>query len=132
MVAPFTTALCTPIADPLSSAAYLLLRRVSSLLASASDLGAASWTDQPPDVVAAVASTGGSAIAPVVSVASATCAGFGFRALSGFAEARFCAVSLGVSAVGAGAVVSVLATTTRADDFSGLAGKSSLGVDGCA
>ena len=42
-VSPLTSAVCRPIVDPLSAAAYLPLSRLRSRLASASDLGAASW-----------------------------------------------------------------------------------------
>ena len=113
--------------------AVLAVQLCTVLLVSASDLGAASRTDHPPEVVAAVASTAG-AIAPVVSVASATCPAFVFfAAFSGFRGAvlRF---ARRVRGRPSGAVVSVLPTTTRADDLGGesLVGSSILGVEGCA
>ena len=50
-----------------------------------------------------------------------------------FLGAAACADAVGVCPLASGAVVSVFATTTRADDFAlSLVGKSSLGVEGCA
>ena len=102
-----------------------------ALFASASELGAPSWTDQPP--IAAVGSVAGAAAGAAgagaaASASATTGAGLAGLLARGGAEPRISG-ALGVALVAAaGAVVSVLATT-RAADFGGiLVGRSTIGV----
>src|SRR5208337_539569 len=113
-----------PSADPPSADAYFWLSFDATLLASDSDPGAASWTAQPPgDVAAGSAAAGAAGSAAASWVLPLT----GFSGLAGAGPA-------GASSAAAGAVVSVFATTTRAEDFGGdsFVGRSIFGVDAWA